>query len=184
MFNYAKIDDAGVAYAIVQNTHALGGDATLVPIPKYDSLFVGQRYAAGTWTARRRFALIDSGSVVDVVSAFDPPAGAIEAPQDVSPGWTYVDGVFVAPAPPVAPEPPAPTPPTTLTPLEFMSRFTDAELAGIYSAAKVSVEVEVWLAKFNRTDEVVKTDPRTIGGLQAMELAGLLAAGRAAEILA
>lgn len=76
-----------------------------------------------------------------------------------------------------------------LTKLEFMNRFTDQELAGIYTAAKSSVAVEIWLAKFNATapDEdghsVFVNDPRTIESIQMLEAAGLIAAGRAAEIL-
>ena len=88
----------------------------------------------------------------------------------------------------VAPEVAAPA--RRLTKLDYMNRFTDAELAGIYSAAKQSIDVEVWLAKFNSATadadgtSVDLDDPRTVGGLQALEAAGLLAAGRAAEILA
>jgi hypothetical protein len=71
-----------------------------------------------------------------------------------------------------------------LTKLQYMSRFTDAELAAIYTAAKASVQVEVWLDKFKLAQEIDLTDPQTIAGVQALEAAGLLAAGRAAEILA
>ena len=71
-----------------------------------------------------------------------------------------------------------------LTHLEFMGRFTDAELVGIYTAAKSSVPVEIWLDKFKLASDVDRTDARTIAGLAGMESAGLLAAGRAAEILA
>jgi len=84
-----------------------------------------------------------------------------------------------------------PTPPVRrLSKLQYMQRFTDAELAAIYSAAKVSAAVEVWLAKFNaasvETDgtSVDLDDPRTIAGLQALEASGLIGAGRAAEVLA
>jgi len=77
-----------------------------------------------------------------------------------------------------------------VTKLEYMNRFTDTELATIYSAAKVSVLVEVWLAKFNAaTPEADGTsvdldDPRTVSGLHALEDGGLIGTGRAAEILA
>jgi hypothetical protein len=80
--------------------------------------------------------------------------------------------------------------PRRLSKLDYMQRFTEAEMAGIYSAAKSSISLEVWLAKFNATTpdpdgtSVDLDDPRTIGGLFAMESAGLLAAGRAAEITA
>lgn len=73
--------------------------------------------------------------------------------------------------------------------LEYMNRFTDVELATIYSAAKVSVLVEVWLAKFNATTPepngtaIDLDDERTAVGLHALEAAGLIGAGRANEIL-
>lgn len=92
----------------------------------------------------------------------------------------------------IAEVPPAPDPDHArrLTKLEYMNRFHDAELAAIYSAAKVSVAVEVWLAKFNAATpdadgtSVDLDDPRTIAGVRALEDAGLLGTGRAAEILA
>lgn len=87
----------------------------------------------------------------------------------------------------VAPPEPEPLPPPAvriLTKLEYMDRFTDTELAGIYTAAKSVVQVEIWLEKFKLAAEVNLDDPRTLLGLQAMEAAGLLAAGRAAEIAA
>lgn len=71
-----------------------------------------------------------------------------------------------------------------LTKLGYMNRFTDAELAGIYTAAKTVVAVEIWLEKFKLAAEINLDDPATVAGLQAMETAGLLAAGRAAAILA
>lgn len=79
-----------------------------------------------------------------------------------------------------------PTPevtPRILTKLAYINRFTDEELVGIYSAAKVSVPVEVWLKKFELAEEINLDDERTIAGLHAMEASGLLAAGRANEIL-
>ncbi len=78
----------------------------------------------------------------------------------------------------------APPPHTPLSKLEFMNRFTDAELATIYSAAKQSVAVEIWLEKFKLASEIDLSDQRTIDGINALEASGLLAAGRAAEILA
>jgi hypothetical protein len=72
----------------------------------------------------------------------------------------------------------------TLTKLEYMNRFTDAELAAIYTAAKSNVQVEVWLDKFKLAEEINLDDPSTISGVQALEAAGLLSTGRSAEILA
>lgn len=70
-----------------------------------------------------------------------------------------------------------------LTKLQYMNRFRDDELATIYAAAKVSPAVEVWLEKFKLSEFVDTADVRTTLGLQALESAGLIGAGRAAEIL-
>lgn len=76
-----------------------------------------------------------------------------------------------------------------LTKLEFMNKFTDEELGTIYTIAKTNVAVEIWLAKFNATtpDElgysVYLDDPATVASIHGLEMAGLLAAGRAVEIL-
>ena len=67
--------------------------------------------------------------------------------------------------------------------LAYMGRFTDAELATIYGAAKVSLDVEVWLEKFKLSEFIDLSDPRTLAGLQALEANGLIGAGRAMEIL-
>lgn len=83
------------------------------------------------------------------------------------------------------------SPPTVrrLSKLAYMNRFADGELAALYTAAKTIVQVEVWLAKFNATTpdadgtSIDLDDPRTIAGVQALEAAGILATGRAAEIL-
>ena len=71
-----------------------------------------------------------------------------------------------------------------ITKLEYMNRFTDAELAGIYTAAKAVIQIEIWLEKFKLATEIDLTDSRTIAGVQALEAAGLIGEGRAAEILA
>lgn len=73
---------------------------------------------------------------------------------------------------------------SVISKLEYMDRFTDAELAGIYAAAKVYPQVEVWLEKFKLAENVNTQDPRVLAGLQALEGAGLLTVGRAAEIVA
>lgn len=71
-----------------------------------------------------------------------------------------------------------------ITKLAFMERFTESELVAIYSAAKQSVAVEVWLEKLKMTTgNIVLTDFRTISGVRGLEAAGLIASGRAMEIL-
>ena len=132
------------------------------------------------------YALIKDSKVVNVIEADQAFADSIASEWDaVVPangmgiGWSYVNGVGTAP------EPSAPQPVSvrTLTKLQYMNRFTDAELAGIYTAAKSNVAVEIWLEKFKLASEVNLDDSATVAGLQAMEAAGLLAVGRAAEIL-
>jgi hypothetical protein len=85
---------------------------------------------------------------------------------------------------------PAPAQPSRkLSKLEFINLFTDEEYVGILTAAKQSAAVEAWLKKFEMTSvdadgrSIDLTDPRTIAGVNALEAGGLLAAGRAAEIL-
>lgn len=79
---------------------------------------------------------------------------------------------------------PAPEVPSReISRLEFMNLFQDAELAAICSTAKVSVAVEIWLEKFKLSEFVNLDDPRTAGGIHALEQSGLLGVGRAAEIL-
>lgn len=79
---------------------------------------------------------------------------------------------------------PAPATPRVLTKTQYMARFTDAELAGIYSAAKSVVLIEVWLERFRAATEIDLDYGPTAQGVAALEAAGLLAPGRAAEILA
>lgn len=75
-----------------------------------------------------------------------------------------------------------PTSKRVLTKLEYMNRFTDSELAAIYTAAKTVVQVEIWLEKFKAATEVNLDDLVTVAGLDALEAAGLIGEGRSAEI--
>ena len=76
-----------------------------------------------------------------------------------------------------------------LSKLAFINLFTDAEYVAILTAAKQSVLVEAWLKKFEMTSvepdgaSIDITDERTIAGVQALEAAGLIGAGRAEKIL-
>lgn len=126
------------------------------------------------------YAIIENNIVENItISDSQLYQNWVSIPQgaNVGIGYTYVNGVFT---PPVA----SPQLKRTLTKLEYMNRFTDAELAGIYTTAKTVVAVEIWLEKFKLATEINLDDPTTIAGLQAMEGAGLLVVGRSAEILA
>lgn len=130
----------------------------------------------------KRFAIINSNTVENIAIADSPLTADWIDLTDIDPqpgsGWAYLAGVFTAPVAAT------PTPTRTLSKLQYMNLFTDSELAAIYTAAKTVVQVEVWLDKFRVTSEVNLDDPRTISGVQALEAAGLLVTGRAAEILA
>lgn len=84
--------------------------------------------------------------------------------------------------------------PLTIT--QFRDRFTLDEKRAIYGAAAAVQDVRIWLDDLAAVTVVLDpadpyrvlsgvdlTDPRTVAGVQGLEAAGLLAAGRAAEIL-
>lgn len=75
------------------------------------------------------------------------------------------------------------TAPQRLTRLEFLRRFTDAEMQAIVAAADQSPALKAALLKWQTAEGIVLTDPATIAGVQALEIAGLIGEGRAAEIL-
>lgn len=73
---------------------------------------------------------------------------------------------------------------TVITKLEFLGRFTADERVGIRSAAATNPSIADYLDLLNAAQDVMLTDARTDAGVQMLETAGLLAAGRAAQILA
>ena len=131
-----------------------------------------------------RYAIIENEKVINVTQGEKLEPSWVECDNDVGIGWAYSGGTFVAPIVPAEPKPPTPPAQTVLTKLDYMNRFEDGELAGIYTTAKSSVEIEIWLEKFKLATEIDLTDSRTIAGVQALEAAGLIGEGRAAEILA
>lgn len=74
--------------------------------------------------------------------------------------------------------------PTRITRLQFLSRFTDAEMQAVIAASDQSPALRAALMKWQTADGIVLTDPATVAGVEALEIAGLLAAGRSAEVLA
>lgn len=73
--------------------------------------------------------------------------------------------------------------PQRLTRLEFLRRFTDAEMQAVVAAADQSPALKAALLKWQTAEGIVLTDPATIAGVQALEIAGLIGEGRAFEIL-
>lgn len=71
----------------------------------------------------------------------------------------------------------------TLSPREFLKRFTPTEYATIKAATSANSVVDYYWQQLILASFVDLADPDTIGGVQALESAGLIGAGRAAEIL-
>jgi hypothetical protein len=90
-------------------------------------------------------------------------------------GMVYENGEFLPG--------PGPEPRTVLTRLEYISRFSDAELAAIYTAAKKEIALEIYLDKLRASQDVTITDARTVAGVEALAAAGLIESGRVAAIL-
>lgn len=99
-----------------------------------------------------------------------------------SPALGYSDTGFF-PVPDPEPEP-VPVEPRKIHAVIFKQRFTADERKAIRAAAKVNDDVEDWLDLVNTATEVYLDLPETVSALSAIEAAGLLAPGRAAEILA
>lgn len=74
-------------------------------------------------------------------------------------------------------------PQKVITKLQFLNRFTNEELAAVYTAAKTNVLIEVFMDKLKLAQEVNLDDPQTVGGLQALAAARLLSEARAQEVL-
>lgn len=123
------------------------------------------------------YAIIERGEVGNIAVADSPLADNwIELPEGVGIGWAYDGTNFHAPASPDAPVVP-------WTKKEFLLKFTPAEYAAISAATKTNALLDYYWQLFMVTENVLKTDPATIAGIQALEANGLLAEGRAAEIL-
>lgn len=100
------------------------------------------------------------GTVLDA----NPPA----------PPWALPD-----PAPETAP-PPAPR---VLSKLAYLRRFSQQERINIRDAAAASPELFDYLEMLTLAEEINLDDPDTIGAVTLLELGGLIAPGRASEIL-
>ena len=80
---------------------------------------------------------------------------------------------------------------TTITPilaniitrLAFLDRMTDAEFAGILTAAKTDADVEVWKTRFDVATSIDLDNDRTKAGFDMLVTKGLLTQERATKIL-
>lgn len=112
------------------------------------------------------YEILDGQTVVNTVSA---------TPEWMAENYPAGNYRLVEPTP----EPSA----TVWTVLAFRSRFTEAEKRAIYSARANSIDIQIWLDDLAAAEDVRSDDPRMIAGVQGLEAAGLLAPGRAAEIM-
>lgn len=120
-----------------------------------------------------------------VVVAVTETSGVIDAPHMIlitsadigllGSSYSVQTGLFTAPEPVPLPR--------HLAPASFKRRLTQPERIGIREAAKVSAEVYDFMDLLDTSKFIDLDDPLTQYGLQQLEAGGLLAAGRAAEIL-
>jgi len=80
-------------------------------------------------------------------------------------------------------EEPESAPVRRITKLKFRDRFTGAEKLALYTAAESSVQLRVYLDDLAAAEFVDLDYGATVAGVQALEVAGIIGAGRAAEIL-
>lgn len=95
--------------------------------------------------------------------------------------WVVQAWEDAAPSPEPGPQPPAYP---QFTALEMLDLFTEAEQLAVVNATMTNAAVKLWYDRMIAATFVTYEDPRTEGGLQALVDAGLLTAGRKAEIVA
>ena len=74
--------------------------------------------------------------------------------------------------------------PRTITKLEYLRRFTTAERVAIRAAASANPVLDDYLNLMELAQEINLDDPDTVAAVQMLEQSGLIAAGRAVEVLA
>lgn len=120
----------------------------------------------------QRIEILENGVVVGTIIADE------EAAEQLYPGaWRLADRQ----------EDPAPPPDLRITRLAFLDRFTDAEAVAI-DLASLGATVQAaglrrYLHKVNSAQHIDLARADLQAGVQALEAAGLLAAGRAEQIL-
>ena len=66
--------------------------------------------------------------------------------------------------------------------VEFLNRFTDAEMQAFIAASKQSPALEAYFLKLQNAEGVILNDPVTMAGVGALEARGIIGAGRAEVI--
>ena len=140
-----------------------------------------------------QYALIESGRVINVIEAdaafIEILPGTWAPAQGAGIGWHYDGEAFTAPVPE---SPPAQD--TRITRLAFRKRFTQAEKVALEIAAlddpsatpaqrAQAAALRAYLKDVDAATFIDLADAHVAAGVQTLEAAGLLAAGRAAEII-
>lgn len=118
-----------------------------------------------------------------------PPECGEKVEGELYPNFTGYDWQMLEyhyyPDPIPIPEPvPEPIKITILTPYEFLSRFTTEERKAIKAATFTNPDVDDLWTMFTVAQDIDLRNTDTINGVDALESLGILAEGRAAEILA
>lgn len=74
--------------------------------------------------------------------------------------------------------------PRRLTHKQFTERFSNEEMEGILTATATNPALNTWWEKFRLARDINLDDAATQSGVQALEIAGLIGAGRATAVLA
>ena len=110
-----------------------------------------------------------------------------EVPDNAQNGDGWVNGQLVKPEPPAPVEPPAPTQPTIplIGPIAFQMLFKVDELVAIDAAKETNAAIRIFwkLLDDPRTDFVDRNLEPVQTMLRSLEASGLLATGRAEEII-
>jgi hypothetical protein len=130
-----------------------------------------EREAAGWGTLAEVDAVLAEREAIRRSS--DAAEAALDALADVASVQAFTWSVDV---PVVAPR--------RLTRKQFTERFTSAELQAVLAATNANGALRAWWEKFCLADDINLDDPATPAGVQALEIAGLIGAGRAVEVLA
>jgi hypothetical protein len=120
---------------------------------------------------------------------FDQDEYASLTPEDIQAAEDDRYNAWVSAITTPAPTP-APAPQTVFTKFGFRGLFTLSELIAIDNydtnstlPADAKAAIKSFLFSFSVADEIDTTDPTTQQGVQFLEQCGLIAAGRAAQIL-
>ena len=73
--------------------------------------------------------------------------------------------------------------PRLLTHEQFIQRFTAGEWEAMTTAARTNAALDAWMRRFTLATFVNLDDPATAAGVHALEMAAILANGRADEVL-